>query len=615
MTDPISLNFHWQLPSPAYLNQVFDYFESKVRDPRYRVIAIGEEHGGGGHDNLMPRCVRTFVADAIARLHSRSPSGTVLQQRPRALALELDEDECRIPFSDFRAPDTVCVRVRERGGTYSTQRMSVVNRRALWLATENREASLIFRELLLKLAVSVPDEQLLIRGIDGDGRRRDRLPTSLQLARFDGSAWLETDRGIVRDYLMLTRLNQLISDMASRDQEAYQHGKVVMLLGSLHVHKIPAWEEMPQSIPDPDLSEKGGYYPLGYFARQGSIRGTSSSGNVVSVTGEGYCALRCLIEGTTLRQTSLDLTGYRVPNEPRSGIYDDRYPPSWESSGYSVVYSRETREYAITRAYDLISGVYFAFNAGIDVEALEKSLVNVDQNSSSGAARAYTNYPLTPPRVRHQGGFAAMADYIPLRSVFDGFLYFRRMSSWYPLGDPFYGINVAPETREAPSLYLVPGIDSESVPSWEARWSVIEPHLRGPDPLLAPGVFGDQHSEDSSVSVPLSAHEYARFFYRRISFAFVPPPGTLSGARVMLVGYGFLPRAAETLPLRIEVGNRGSPWVDGTNIRTLSDGLALFTMPSFSGVAPSIVRVSFPGRYVDGRRMEAMLIDAFGTSR
>lgn len=48
MTDPISLNFHWSLSPPTFLNHVFDYFKSKIGNPRYRMVAIGEEHGGGG---------------------------------------------------------------------------------------------------------------------------------------------------------------------------------------------------------------------------------------------------------------------------------------------------------------------------------------------------------------------------------------------------------------------------------------------------------------------------------------------------------------------------------------------------------------------------------------
>jgi len=377
------------------------------------------------------------------------------------------------------------------------------------------------------------------------------------------------DAAGTRDCFIADRLARLASDMFDLDLDARRFGTILVLLGDYHIQKRDS-----QVTPRPRFDGAvGGRYPLGHFLTHDTPmnRRLALAFPLVMPALESYWAVRCVFEGAS----ALPGSEYLLDIETRRG-FDD--------IDVSI---------GAARAYDLLSSLFLSYNGGVDLAGFEAVM------------RDYGD-PLTPMSVDSQR---------PLADIHDAYLFFRRMSSWHPLTDPYA---LYERTQASLESYIV---DGSARTEWERGWSAHESAWRPSDPLRTPGLFGGVNERWmlptlasapvrrsqvivggirlSDVGLPVSEAErqrenqrlweyqraYGQFFYRRVSF--VVPYEVRVGWWVMLIGYGFLARPGEVGRLEVKLvrGTQNTlvdvAVLEPEHITVLSDTVALVLLPSF----------------------------------
>jgi len=484
------------------------------------------------------------------------------------LAVETNEENFPTPFDRYQGPSAIHVRTAQSAGpsglTFRTERRTVRNRRALWIATTspNFAGNATLIEMLLKLAVTVDDSQLLVKGIDGNGRvpgnsagcRPDQL-TYHWGQNIGGGA-----PGIVRDCLILERLLRLFREMSNLDREAHSFGTLIVLMGSAHVASQTPWEAFFRNTSESPASwvgycdppspagvtiQGGGYYPIGFELGRRNHEIASNYGNV-TLERSSYFAIKCLMEGAALPENVFDVARY----VGRPSLGGDWWMERDEMG-------------AVTRMYDFLSSLYFSYNGGVDTSVLES---------------------FVPPPPAQNRQMLSLPNKLSRR--FNGLLYFRRFSSWIPFGDPFYSSNIG-TLSEMPPIYYVPDHTRMSLSEWESRWRQFESLLAAGNPSDDPGTFGVETRQTDTTQDPagsggMEQSFYGRSNYRRVTL--VIPHGAGSGQQLMLIGYGFMARRGEVGELQVLVLYRGvrHATLQGNQISVLSDTMLLVTLPNLN---------------------------------
>lgn len=535
---------------PTMLN-IFEHFNQTLS--RHRIVAIGEQHriSPGGDERITTfaypsRCVRSFVSHVVQmQYHGRfDRQGALIPHRLRGLALEIDEAYIALgtdrsgtglpSWEDFRtsAPTHISARVavsdnQGLGGFptmppyyYHTETRPVLNKKALWLAlgmlrcakTHNHAWDTSYCNMLLDIATSIPDDELIIRGIDSD------------------SFGVESnDRGVQRDRIIIQRFAQLLQEVSDVDPE----GKILVLMGAAHTTRRGG-HEYPGNNPRQNdaYSQIGGVTPIGsrVDANEFTFR---VGGEARRLTPNDYYSYRCLVEGTDITSNYIDVTDLGTPNS--DPLFD---------------FSVESEFYGLSRAYDLLSS--FSLETGaIETFDLETQVPN--------ALR------LTRPELNRS---RREANRSPISTAFNGLLYFRDLDSFHPPEPGFAPARDLIERREEQYLisYFIPGAgprlnydpDHASLADMERSWIAYESLLNAATSFG--GMFGTRSDETSESAFPgLSDMPQS---YRRSSFA-LPSPSSRSQTEfvirprdsIVLLGYGFGPRTGDppTDPLRIVV--------------------------------------------------------------